>query len=68
MSFDAERVEVMTETWIMRVVIDFNRILRKKEYGYCYEKEHFKKDVCIVCAYVRRYSDDWLFRYGSRTL
>lgn len=71
MSFHAGKVVTVAQIGIMEIVIDFTerkkKILLIKWRTY-YEKERFKKDVCIVCADVCRYSVDWLFRYGSRTL
>ncbi len=71
MSFHAGKVVAVAKIGIMEIIIDFternkeNIVDQMEDY---YEKERFKKDVCVVCAYVCRYSADWLFRYGSRTI
>ena len=50
---------------IWGIDLDTADLMEKRRY---YEKERFKKDVCVVCAYVCRYAVSWLFWYGSRTL
>ena len=62
---EAEPLIFTGDEAIWDIDLDITNLMEKGDY---YEKEHFKKDVCVVCAYVCRYSVDWLFWYGSRTL
>ncbi len=61
---EAEPLIFTGDEAIWDIDLDITNLMEKGDY---YEKEHFKKDVCVVCAYVCWYSVDWLLWYSSGT-